>query len=199
MSVNFPNKPDDGRFNPYSAPVSKLDDDEMEYNDSSFYATKGRIGRLRYLAYSVVLAIIAYAIIGFVMGILAATGLIEMTVLMMILAIPAFVGIFYAQFVPAIRRLNDLERSGWWSITLLIPYLNILTALYLTFAPGDDGYNEYGAPAYPPSTRVKVVALVVPMFAILGILAAIALPAYQDYVERSTATKIQQAIDSSRE
>ena len=38
-----------------------------------------------------------------------------------------------------LRRLNDLEVSGWWSSISLIPMLSFILVLYLSFAPGKPG------------------------------------------------------------
>ena len=42
------------------------------------------------------------------------------------------------------RRLNDLDKSGWWQLLYLVPIVNILFALYLLFWPGTKGSNNYG-------------------------------------------------------
>lgn len=44
-----------------------------------------------------------------------------------------------------IRRLHDLNRSGWYYFVLLVPLVNVLFSLYLFFAPGTVGPNQYGA------------------------------------------------------
>lgn len=193
MSTKFENQlsnraDEQDNFNPYTAPTAsmEMDDEVLEYDDSPFYARSGRIGRLRFLAYTVVLGLLLGLVAGILMGILVAIGGESMAIFAGALLV---IITLYAQIVPAIRRFNDLGRSGWWSLLMLVPYLNIVVALYLMFAAGDDGYNDYGAPAYPPSTRVKIAAFIFPVIALVGILAAIALPAYQDYVERAKVTQ----------
>lgn len=173
--------------NPYHAPSADMDEhyEDYEYNDAPFYARHGRIGRLRYIAYNLVLSFIATPIVAIIalicMGVFGTNSQIGIIV-MIILCLPI---LFYIGFVPMVRRLNDLNRSGWWVLLSFIPYVSVFLYLYLIFAPGNDYVNDYGAPAEPPSTRVKIVAFILPVLAILGILAAIALPAYQDYVLRS--------------
>jgi len=44
-----------------------------------------------------------------------------------------------------IRRLHDLSRPAWWVIATFIPLLNLVLGLYLLFARGTYGPNEYGA------------------------------------------------------
>ena len=43
-----------------------------------------------------------------------------------------------------IRRFHDLGKSGWYVLTLIIPLIDIGVILYLLFAPGTAGANEYG-------------------------------------------------------
>lgn len=42
------------------------------------------------------------------------------------------------------RRLHDLNRPGWWVVGSLVPLLNFVLGLYLLFAKGTDGANQYG-------------------------------------------------------
>ena len=53
-------------------------------------------------------------------------------------------------FIPSIavgvRRLHDSEKSGWWYLLVLIPYLGGLILLILLALPGSPGYNRYGPP-----------------------------------------------------
>ena len=52
-------------------------------------------------------------------------------------------------FVPgvmlAVRRLHDLNLSGWYYLAFLIPVVGVLFSLYVLFAPGTVGPNKYGA------------------------------------------------------
>ncbi len=43
-----------------------------------------------------------------------------------------------------IRRLHDLDRTGWWCLALLIPLANLALAVYLLFFEGTKGPNKYG-------------------------------------------------------
>jgi uncharacterized membrane protein YhaH (DUF805 family) len=89
-------------------------------------------------------------------------------------------GLTYLAFIPAIlilmiRRLNDLDRSGWYSLGTIIPFVNVALALYASFARGSEGANQYGqAPA--PNSRATVMAAigVFPAAFALGIAAGMA-------------------------
>jgi uncharacterized membrane protein YhaH (DUF805 family) len=55
-----------------------------------------------------------------------------------------------AVLVPSIavtvRRLHDIDISGWVCLLVLIPYVGGLFLLALTLIPGTTGPNQYGAP-----------------------------------------------------
>lgn len=68
--------------------------------------------------------------------------------------------------------------------------------LYLIFAPGTQGANNYGQPR-DTKTWEKVLAWMYILIFPLGILAAIAIPAYQDYTNRTQQQQYQQQINQS--
>lgn len=91
-----------------------------------------------------------------------------------------------------IQRCHDLNKSGYISLLMLVPVVNIFIGFYLLFAPGTRGENRFGKRPPPNSGLMVALVLVLPVVAIIGILAAVAIPAYQDYVERANQAIIQQ-------
>jgi len=63
--------------------------------------------------------------------------------------------------------------------------VDYVTARQPVFKPGSEGSNEYGAPAPPNTTGVKILGVLLPLFYLVGILAAIAIPAYAEYTRRA--------------
>jgi hypothetical protein len=57
------------------------------------------------------------------------------------------------------------------------------------FVPGTDGPNRFGAKTPPNSVGVLIGVWIVPAIFVLGVMAAIALPAYQDYVKRAATAQ----------
>lgn len=45
-----------------------------------------------------------------------------------------------------IRRLHDIDRSGWWTMLLFVPIVNFLFIFYLLIKSGTRGENKYGSP-----------------------------------------------------
>lgn len=43
-----------------------------------------------------------------------------------------------------IRRLHDINRSGWWLLIAFLPIMNLIFLAYLIYKPSDKGKNKYG-------------------------------------------------------
>ena len=74
---------------------------------------------------------------------LAFVALLVSEVLIVILAIFALAVILPALAV-TVRRLHDTNRSGWWILVNLIPYVGGLVLLVLCAFAGTSGPNRYG-------------------------------------------------------
>jgi uncharacterized membrane protein YhaH (DUF805 family) len=168
--------------NPYSAPRSEVADvtGAQEFQPVRMWSAGGRIGRLRYLAYTMG----ASLAVGFVAG--AATALLGPTIGTAI-ALIAYVPLLVFGVFIMIQRSHDMDWSGWMILLALIP----LVGLIWIFKPGTAQGNRFGAPPPPNTLGVKILACLFPVFVVLGIAAAIAIPAYDDYVQR--AQGVQQA------
>ncbi len=170
--------------NPYESPKSRTLNITSETYQPKLFSINGRIGRIRYLAYS----LIAMLVYGFVVSIIAAiaipsiSGASEAMMGFVIIALYAPLIIFSIFLMK--RRLNDLNMSGWWQLIAYIPFIGALFALYMLIWPGKKESNKYGPPPTKNSPVLVLAGLVMPLF-VAGILAAIAIPAYQDYVTRA--------------
>ena len=87
----------------------------------------------------------------------------------MILLVIIYIVAFYFSFIFTIRRLHDRNHTGWLSLLILVPLVNIIMGLYLVFAPGDDRQNSYGAVRETASWE-KVLAWIFIVLMILGII-----------------------------
>lgn len=174
----------DNPFAPPQAVVRDMDAENASFQAVSAFTSKGRIGRLRFLSYSVV----AYFAVILAAGLLGALSVPLHLPLWVVSTLPI---IPYAIVIVmlSIQRSHDMDWSGWMTFLALIPFVGLLWL----FKGGTQGANRFGDPTPPNSTGVKVIAWIFPAIAIVGIVAAIALPAYQDYTKRAKAARGQSA------
>lgn len=173
----------DNRFSPPRAAIADRSVDATEFQPIKIWSARGRIGRLRYLGY----AMAGYFAFAIVTGILAAVigGIAPRNSPLAALAMLPMLGFFVMTIFLLIQRSHDMGWSGWASLAAFIPIVGLLWV----FMPGTRGANRYGPPPPPNKGGVVVIGVVLVMVAVIGILAAIALPAYQDYVKRARAAQ----------
>lgn len=174
--------------NPYQTPEGQLTTDDQAVGEIKFFSPASRINRLRYWAHSM---LFSFAMIGVLLVIGLLASFVSST-LGIVLAVIVYLAMIVFSFILMIQRLHDLNKTGWLSLLCIIPFANLYLLVLLIFFKGTEGRNNYGLQTPPNKTWHWVLALSMPvLFAIIGILAAIALPAYQDYVNRA------QGFDSS--
>ena len=164
--------------NPYQAPGAAVADAGGEVQPVQVFSAAGRIGRARYIAYGTGFYIL-FGILAMLSGFLGAIGGVLMIVLWIALMVVAF--------MLTIQRCHDFNVTGWLSLLILVPLANLV----FLFIPGTDGPNRFGAPTPPNSVGVLIVAWLFPVLFIIGIIAAISLPAYQDYTKRAQERQLQ--------
>ncbi|WP_067064218.1 DUF805 domain-containing protein [Roseateles chitosanitabidus] len=172
-------------FNQYAPPIAGVADirpDDDRVGEVNLFSAKGRIGRLRYLAYSTG-AWLVYTVVVFAVAAVLGTGDAAA-----VCNVAAFIGLLWFGFLTNIKRCHDMGISGWWSIASVIPLVTLIWAI----KGGDQGGNSFG-PMPPPNTwGVRILAVILPAFVVLGIVAAIALPAYKGYTDRARAAQAAQ-------
>ncbi|WP_173911782.1 DUF805 domain-containing protein [Acinetobacter sp. Marseille-Q1618] len=122
------------------------------------FSWRGRFSRLSYLAWMGGMTIIAICTFAFDffrlfknssqinLSVLSMDGLFGSFTLAFLPSIIFLVLSLYPAFVFVIRRLHDLNQSGWWSILIFVPVLSFILYLYLMFFKGDEKRNSYGHP-----------------------------------------------------
>jgi uncharacterized membrane protein YhaH (DUF805 family) len=126
---------------------------------------RGRIGRMRYFLGGLTLGILAvipffililaWGVLGYsssigfaqseIMGMLSTLNFL-IPILMFLSLILVFLPLLYMNLMLAVRRLHDLNMSGWFVLVSFIPFIGPLFGLYMLFWPGTSTSNNFGTP-----------------------------------------------------
>ncbi len=150
--------------------------EKVEFYLPRIFSVKGRIGRIRYLAYSLVGTLLLIPAVVF-----ATVFPDNIAALYLILSYAAAVSF---HILLSKRRFNDMNQSGWFSIVLIIPLINLIALIWLILGRGTESENRFGKKPCKNTTSVKVFAAIFPVLFIGGMLAGIVVPQYSAYVER---------------
>lgn len=176
--------------NPYAPPKARVADDTTaadEVQPIHLWSARGRMGRVRYFAYPTIATLVFYLLMVVVVGIATAMGAIGFGIF---LAAVAAIALSVLATFWGIQRCHDLDWSGWWVLLWFVPIANfIFWLLLLLFIPGTPGVNRYGAPPPPNKGALWLAVGAVGAIFVIGILAAIAISQYQDYVNRARAAQ----------
>ena len=173
--------------NPFAPPMAHVRDIEQaqQFQPVRIFSIAGRIGRLRYLAYVIGCSLLMSFVGGAIAGAVGAAANSPNLIVGMTILIYGVIAVLNVMFL--IQRSHDMDLSGWFSILAFIPFVG----LYWLFKGGTPGPNRFGAPPPPNTLGVKILAWILPVIMLIGILAAIALPAYVDYQTRAKAVQMR--------
>ena len=174
----------------------------FQTNDSPLSA-RGRFGRLSYLGWNMLLVfllILLGILAGIFLPVLMNLSPESMTITTSIYFLIIYIVVIFFSFIFAIRRLHDKNQSGWLSLIMLVPLINLFFFVYLSCAKGDEGTNGYGAPRVTKGWEKVLGWIYIILIPIGTILIAVsAIPAYQSYIERAQLQQLeyQQQIEQS--
>ena len=99
------------------------------------FSFEGRINRLRYWKYFGCM-LLMNLLIGVIVSTLHIQGALASVISLALSII----------FLPFnVRRVHDLDKSGWWLLLGFVPVVNFFFFIYVSFFKGTDGDNSYGA------------------------------------------------------
>ena len=163
---------------PYATPKAAVAEALPEFGELKAFTTDGRIGRLRYLAWSMVLMLACLPLFGIAGGFFVASEILGGLLMVVVGIAVAVVGIMIG-----VQRLHDIGWSGWLLLVTLVPIVGGVFSLLMFIIPGSTAANRFGPPPPPNSRAVKILALLWVAIIVIGIVAAIALPAYMGYAD----------------
>jgi uncharacterized membrane protein YhaH (DUF805 family) len=163
---------------PYATPKAAVAESLPEFGELKVFTTDGRIGRLRYLAWSMGLLLACMPVFAVAAGFFAVSEILGG----LLIAI-AGIAVMVAGIMFGVQRLHDIGWSGWLLLLSLVPVVGGVFSLLLFIIPGSTEANRFGPPPPPNSTAVKVLAALWLAVILISIIAAIAVPAYMGYAD----------------
>lgn len=107
----------------------------VDYLKNNYLEFNGRVSRRQYWMFT-----LYSCIVGFVLSFIAAIiPFLSIFVLLFLLAL------IIPSVCLGIRRLHDLNLSGWFYLIAFIPFVGGLVLLFLFCIPGDKEDNKFGA------------------------------------------------------
>jgi uncharacterized membrane protein YhaH (DUF805 family) len=181
-------------------------------NQISPLSYKGRFGRLSYLAWTfivsilyscalfVVIAIGAISIANSGLGLSAeglfSNGLGYLAVFLLVAVAIVFTALF---IIITIRRLHDLNKTGWLVLLMFVPLANIGFWIYVTFFKGTQGANNFG-PQRSTEQSEKYLGILYAIFLVIFVFAyAAGIVAAQKFQNASALQQIEQGYEEDVE
>lgn len=194
LSLNLDEvKTDTEPFSPYAPPRAPVVEQMTGYGELKVFSAQGRVGRVRYLAWTLA----AFAGLMLAIGICVSALSLSLVGggLLIALTMLAFVVV---SFQIGCQRLHDLGWSGWLLLLTLVPYLGSVFLILLVVIPGNKTANRYG-PLPPPNTRgVKIVACLWLLPIVLSVIGGMTggLDQFREEVDATTMEYEQSLLDN---
>ncbi|MBV8634010.1 MAG: DUF805 domain-containing protein [Burkholderiaceae bacterium] len=148
---------------PYAPPTASLEDVAQDSYEPKLFALDGRIGRVRFLAYSSLAMLLAFclSLVCVMITNTQSSGFDKWTVFDLINVVP-YIATATVPLIYARRRLHDIGVSGWRSLLLFVPILGIGVFFYIACKHGAAGSNIYGPPPHKNRIVTVVYAILLP-------------------------------------
>jgi uncharacterized membrane protein YhaH (DUF805 family) len=112
---------------------------------------QGRARRSEYWLFTLLIVIVDTVF--FVLSALAGQdGLMNLVIMCLLVLVS--LGLFIPSLAVSFRRLHDTDRSAWWLLIGLLPFIGGLVLLVFTLLPGTLGANRFGP---DPKTQEEAV------------------------------------------
>lgn len=169
---------------PYAPPRTPVAQDWPAVGELKVFTTQGRIGRLRYLAWSMALVGVAILVAALCVGVLSVS-----LVAGGLLGTVAFVAFVVISVQIGAQRLHDAGMSAWLLLLNLVPVVGSFFPIVMMAVPGSTGPNQYGPPPPANTPRVKALAVIWLVVLALAIVAGVmgGLKTIQEEVEATTS------------
>mgnify|MGYP001378939250 CR=1 FL=1 len=116
--------------------------DAIQLGFQRYFDFRGRSTRAEYwwwALFTILITVILYAA-----DVLIGTWSVDMdaglfsTIFELVILIPSI--------AVGVRRLHDINRTGWWTLLWLVPVVGWIVVIIWAIKPGDEGENSHGLP-----------------------------------------------------
>ncbi len=160
----------------YEAPQAELTESAPEIK-TSLFSPRGRMGVVKYMAHTCVLMMVMAAFFG-VVAVSAGVKIGEQASstaynpLLLSLIVVAILPAIWIGSVMLIKRLHDLNVTGWLFALTAIPVLGAIISLFIMCAPGMTEANKFG-PVAPTALWEKVLGIIGLALLIVGMVVSV--------------------------
>ena len=116
-------------------------------NYANFY---GRATRAEFWYWQLFIVLVFGALI-LVVAFIASAGQRSAAVVLAMLGVLLYLGALLPGLAVRVRRLHDINCSGWLYLIAFVPYLGALILFVMSLIPGTKGTNAYGPDGRPES------------------------------------------------
>ena len=127
--------------NPYQTPGAIVADQAEDYGEVKILSAAGRIGRVRYIGYSIGMSLLMYLVIG-VFALLA--GVTNAKFLLAVGMIVGGLGMLVIMVMLTVQRCHDFNQSGWLALLLIVPLVPLM--FWLSPGPRRQPFRQPAAP-----------------------------------------------------
>lgn len=163
-------------FNPYAPPKANLHVPTRS-GEGKLFSFAGRMARSNYIvaigAVTLPLGLVAAWVVMSLGPVLISDSPPENRVILGLMMLGSALLPIMMLFVSTLRRLRDLSAPRAWAMLLLVPIINVALVLGLTMWPGTKQSNHYGPPPITSLAPQLGAALVLLLYAVLGLSVAI--------------------------
>jgi len=108
------------------------------------FSFKGRINRAKFWGYLIIVELIFMFIMSGDLYLFNLTDSATIKDFLEILVLLVFALSIWIHLSLYVKRLHDLDKSGWWALLTFIPVINFFVLLYLGIKKGTEGPNKFG-------------------------------------------------------
>jgi len=109
----------------------------MQMKKDSIFTYSGRINRMRFFYYFIA------SVVLYIAGYFLTTLNSDNSFILLLLAIFIYLISGFTLITGLVKRLHDVNRSGWWWLLSSVPLVDVVMVIYLLVAEGTKGKNKY--------------------------------------------------------